>query len=92
MPEPDAVFIGGGLSEDGVIEQAWARLKPGGRMVANAVTAEGETRLLAWRERHGGEMTRLSVARLSPVGDLQGWRPLMPVTQWAGTKSVGEKS
>ena len=92
LPEPDAVFIGGGLSEDGVIEQAWARLKPGGRMVANAVTAEGETRLLAWRERHGGGMTRLSVARLSPVGDLHGWRPLMPVTQWAGTKSVGDKS
>ena len=92
LPEPDAVFIGGGLSEDGVIEQAWARLKPGGRMVANAVTAEGETRLLAWHARHGGEMIRLSVARLSPVGDLHGWRPLMPVTQWAGTKSVGDKS
>ena len=92
MPAPDAIFVGGGLSDDGVIEQAWARLKPGGRMVANAVTAEGEARLLAWHARHGGEMIRLSVARLSPVGDLHGWRPLMPVTQWAGTKSVGDKS
>ncbi len=92
LQEPDAIFIGGGLSDDGVIEQAWARLKPGGRMVANAVTAEGEARLLAWHARHGGEMVRLSVARLSPVGDLHGWRPLMPVTQWAGTKRVGDKS
>lgn len=87
LPEPDAVFIGGGLSADGVIDQAWARLKPGGRLVANAVTAEGEARLLGWHARHGGEMTRLSVARLSPVGDLHGWRPLMPVTQWYGDKS-----
>lgn len=92
LPEPDAIFIGGGLSEDGVIEQAWARLKPGGRLVANAVTAEGEAKLLAWQARHGGEMARLSVARLSPVGDLHGWRPLMPVTQWAGTKKLGHKS
>lgn len=82
LPEPDAVFIGGGLCAPGVIDSAWARLKPGGRLVANAVTAEGEAQLLAWRGKHGGELTRLSVARLSPVGELHGWRPLMPVTQY----------
>jgi precorrin-6Y C5,15-methyltransferase (decarboxylating) len=65
-----------------VIEGAWARLKTGGRLVANAVTAEGEAQLFAWRGKLGGEMARLSVARLSPVGDLHGWRPLMPVTQY----------
>lgn len=92
LPQPDAIFIGGGLNDDGVIEQAWARLKPGGRMVANAVTAEGEARLLAWHAAHGGEMARLSVARLSPVGGLHGWRPLMPVTQWAGGKKLGDRS
>lgn len=91
LAEPDAIFIGGGLSDDGVIAQAWARLRPGGRLVANAVTAEGEARLLAWHAEHGGEMTRISVVRLSPVGALHGWRPLMPVTQWAGTKMVGDK-
>jgi precorrin-6B C5,15-methyltransferase / cobalt-precorrin-6B C5,C15-methyltransferase len=82
LPDPDAVFIGGGLADAGVIEGAWARLKPGGRLVANAVTAEGEAQLLAWHSQHGGELTRLSVARLSPVGELHGWRPLMPVTQY----------
>jgi precorrin-6B C5,15-methyltransferase / cobalt-precorrin-6B C5,C15-methyltransferase len=82
LPEPDAVFIGGGLGDAGVIESAWTRLKPGGRLVANAVTAEGEAQLLAWRGKHGGELVRLSVARLSPVGDLHAWRPLMPVTQY----------
>ena len=87
LPDPDAIFIGGGLSEAGVIEQAWARLKSSGRMVANAVTAEGEAQLLAWHAKLGGEMVRLSVARLSPVGDLHGWRPLMPVTQWQVDKT-----
>ena len=61
---------------------AWARLKPGGRLVANAVTAEGEGHLFALHGKLGGDMTRLSVARLAPVGDLHGWKPLMPVTQY----------
>lgn len=82
LPEPDAVFIGGGLSDRGVVEGAWERLKPGGRLVANAVTAEGEAHLFALRGKLGGEMTRLSVARLAPVGELHGWKPLMPVTQY----------
>jgi precorrin-6Y C5,15-methyltransferase (decarboxylating) len=82
LPEPDAVFIGGGLGDRGVVEGAWQRLKPGGRLVANAVTAEGEAHLFALRGKLGGEMTRLSVARLAPVGELHGWKPLMPVTQY----------
>ena len=82
LPEPDAVFIGGGLGDAGVVEGAWERLKQGGRLVANAVTAEGEAQLFALRGKLGGEMTRLSVARLAPVGDLHGWKPLMPVTQY----------
>ena len=65
----------------------WVFHFAGGRLVANAVTAEGEAQLFAWRGKLGGEMTRLSVARLSPVGDLHGWKPLMPVTQyWADKK------
>jgi len=82
LPAPDAVFIGGGLGDRGVVEGAWERLKPGGRLVANAVTAEGEARLFPLRGKLGGEMTRLSVARLAPVGELHGWKPLMPVTQY----------
>jgi precorrin-6Y C5,15-methyltransferase (decarboxylating) len=82
LADPDAIFIGGGLGDAGVVEGAWDRLKSGGRLVANAVTAEGEAQLFAWHGKLGGEMTRISVARLSPVGDLHGWRPLMPVTQY----------
>jgi len=84
--EPDAVFIGGGVSEPGVLSAALAALKPGGRCVANAVTLEGEAALLGAFATWGGKLRRFSVERASPVGGLHGWRPAMPVTQWAWTK------
>lgn len=78
---PDAVFIGGGLSANGVWEMCWAALKPGGRLVANAVTFEGEQQLVAIHKEAGGELIRLAVSRAGPVGEFEGWRPMMPVTQ-----------
>jgi precorrin-6Y C5,15-methyltransferase (decarboxylating) len=79
---PDAVFIGGGLTEDGLFDAAWAALKPGGRLVANVVTIEGEARLAALHATHGGSLRRIAIDRLAPVGGKHGWRPAMPVTQW----------
>lgn len=87
LEAPDAVFIGGGVSSQDVIEACWAALKPGGRMVANAVTLEGEQALLAWQQREGGALSRLSVSRAEAVGPFQGWRPMMPVTHYAQTKA-----
>ncbi len=86
LPAPDAVFIGGGLSEDAVLETCWRELKVGGRLVANAVTVQSESRLAAHQEELGGTLARLSVARAEPVGPYAGWRSLMPVTQWAVRK------
>ncbi|TNE68012.1 MAG: precorrin-6y C5,15-methyltransferase (decarboxylating) subunit CbiE [Rhodobacteraceae bacterium] len=85
LPAPDAVFIGGGLTR-GVVEMALAALKPHGRLVANAVTLEGEAMLLSLRSEFGGDLSRLSVSRAKPVGSLSGWKPFMPVTQWSLTK------
>lgn len=79
---PDAVFIGGGLTEDGLFEAAWAALKPGGRLVANVVTIEGEAKLTALHAANGGSLRRIAIDRLAPVGGKHGWRPAMPVTQW----------
>jgi precorrin-6Y C5,15-methyltransferase (decarboxylating) len=87
LPAPDAVFIGGSIGKQGVIETAWSALKPGGRLVAHAVTVESELALFAGYHAHGGEVTRLSVARMQPVGGYHGWKPLMPVTQWRVLKS-----
>ena len=83
LPAPDAVFIGGGLSTPDLVEHCLNALKAGGRLVANAVTLEGEATLVACRARHGGDLTRLSISRAAPVGPFQGWRSLMPVTQWS---------
>ena len=86
LAAPEAIFVGGGASHGGMIETCWAALKPGGRLVANAVTVEGEASLAAWRARFGGELTRIAVARAEPVGPYSGWRPMMPVTQLAMIK------
>ena len=83
---PDAIFIGGGGSEDGVFEACWDALKSGGRMVVNAVTIETEQAILGWRRRHGGSLKRIAVSHLEPVGSMHGWRAAMPVTQYAVTK------
>ncbi|POO54570.1 precorrin-6y C5,15-methyltransferase (decarboxylating) subunit CbiE [Agrobacterium rosae] len=86
LPTPDAIFIGGGGSEAGVLDGAIKALKPGGRLVANAVTLEMEATLLAAQSRLGGSLIRLEVARALPVGSMHGWRAAMPVTQWAWVK------
>ena len=86
LEDPDAVFVGGGVSAVGLLSACWSRLKPGGRLVANAVTIEGEQALTAWHRDNGGALTRLAISRAEPVGGLTGWRPLMPVTQLAAVK------
>lgn len=88
LPMPDAIFIGGGGSEDGVMEAALSALRLGGRLVANAVTTEMEVLLLACQSKLGGSLTRIEIARASPVGSMTGWKPAMPVTQWTWVKPV----
>jgi len=83
---PDAIFVGGGGSDAGVMPAALAALRPGGRLVANAVTLEMEAVLLALHAERGGELTRIALSRAAPVGSMNGWRAAMPVTQWAWVK------
>ncbi|BBH64078.1 precorrin-6Y C5,15-methyltransferase [Actinoplanes sp. OR16] len=83
LPQPDTIFIGGGVTRDGVLDRCLAALRPGGRLVANAVTVESEAVLAAAYAKHGGELTRLTVQRGSPVGGFTGWRSFMPVTIWS---------
>ncbi|MEW5812341.1 MAG: precorrin-6y C5,15-methyltransferase (decarboxylating) subunit CbiE [Actinomycetota bacterium] len=85
-PSPHAVFVGGGVSVPGLIEACWEALRPGGRLVANAVTVESEAVLGQWYSRVGGTLRRYQHYRGEPVGAFTGWRPAMPVTQWSVTK------
>ncbi len=86
LRRPDAVFIGGGITGEGVFEACWQALGPGGWLVANAVTIEGEARLAELRGLHGGDLIRIQVSRAAPVGRYCGWKSLMPVTIWTATK------
>lgn len=88
LPHPDAIFIGGGGSEPGVFDAAVEALKPGGRIVANAVTLEMEAVLLSAQAKLGGSLIRIDVSRAAAVGSMQGWKPAMPVTQWTWTKGM----
>ena len=80
LEAPDAIFIGGGVTRDGVLDTCWQHLRPGGRLVANAVTLQSEMTLMDWRSRYGGELTRIHVAQAQPLGDFDTWRQALPIT------------
>jgi precorrin-6Y C5,15-methyltransferase (decarboxylating) len=86
LPAPDAVFVGGGVGRDGLLESAWSALPPGGRLVAHAITLDGEGALLALHRRLGGDLTRIAVQKAEPIGRTTAWRALAPVTQIALAK------
>ncbi len=79
---PDAVFIGGGMDQ-GLIERLWARLTPGTRLVAHSVTLESEALLLGIQARLGGDLLRIELAQVAPLGSMRGWQPARPVVQWS---------
>ncbi|WP_417812252.1 precorrin-6y C5,15-methyltransferase (decarboxylating) subunit CbiE [Thalassospira alkalitolerans] len=84
--DPDAIFIGGGITTPGLLDHCWVLLPPHGRLVANTVTLEGEEELLRFYNKNGGTLSRLSVSRLVPRGNFKGWSNLAPVTHYVGVK------
>jgi precorrin-6B C5,15-methyltransferase / cobalt-precorrin-6B C5,C15-methyltransferase len=86
LDPPDAVFVGGGVSIPGLLEACWQPLVPGGRIVANTVTLEGERRLAEMRDLHGGSLRRISIEHAGPLGSLTAWRPQLPIVQWHARK------
>lgn len=86
LPEPDAVFVGGGL-DTALLRRCWERLPSGGRLVAHSVTADSDAVLLDAFTRWAGELNRVAVEVGEPLGRFTGFRPLRTVTTWAATKS-----
>ncbi len=86
LPQPDAIFIGGGAGDDRLLDCALAALPSGGRLVVNAVTLETEAELSARCRKHGGELVRLEVSHAAPLGGFHAFRPALPVTQWSVRK------
>ena len=82
LARPDAVFVGGGLTGDGVLDRCWDALSPGGRLVAHAVTVESEALLHEWQRAVGGQLVKLALSYAGPLGTFTTWRPALPLTQW----------
>jgi precorrin-6Y C5,15-methyltransferase (decarboxylating) len=91
LPRPDAVFVGGGVTDDGVVRACWDALAAGGRLVANAVTIEGQAVLADWWRRTGGSLTRIGVERAEALGTFTTWRPALPVVQWSAGKKLSKE-
>ena len=87
LPTPDVVFVGGGLTADGVFDACWAALPTGGRFVTNAVTLESQALVMRLQKEHGGELVKIDVARTTPVGGFTGWRAAMTVVLWSVEKA-----
>ncbi len=86
LPQPQAIFVGGGASDPSLLDAAFAALPSAGRLVVNAVTLETEAELIARFKAHGGELTKIEIARADPIGGFHGWRPARPITQWSVIK------
>lgn len=82
LDAPDAVFAGGGL-DIAMFDAVWARIAPGTRLVAHAVTLETEALLGELHQRHGGELMRVEIAHAGPLGRYRSWEAARPVVQWS---------
>lgn len=78
----DTIFIGGGLSGD-LLEWLWSAMRPGARLVANAVTLESEALLAQWHGDKGGDLLRIELAEASALGRKRGWKAAFPIVQWS---------
>lgn len=89
-PAPDALFLGGSVADDAIFGACWRAMKPGGRLVANAVTLDGEAALIARQEKHGGELIRIDISRLDAIGPARALSPRRSVLQWRAVKQMEE--
>ncbi|MDP1908726.1 MAG: precorrin-6Y C5,15-methyltransferase (decarboxylating) subunit CbiT [Hyphomicrobium sp.] len=80
LPQPDAIFIGGGGAE--VIDAAYAILRNGGNLVVNAVTLETQSVLAERHARHGGRLTMIDLAQADPLAGFRVWHRARPIVQW----------
>ena len=80
-PLPDAIFIGGACSNRQVLETCWMTLRSGGRLVANAVTIEGQAVLSEWHKKLGGELINIALSYVKTIGRFRGLQPALAVMQ-----------
>jgi precorrin-6Y C5,15-methyltransferase (decarboxylating) len=89
LEAPDAVFVGGSKgSMTAIVDVALDRLRPGGRLVVNAVTLEnaGETYQAIRARGLVPEVTLLQVARAEPLAHYLRYEALNPIQIFAVTR------
>ncbi|MCE9574313.1 MAG: precorrin-6y C5,15-methyltransferase (decarboxylating) subunit CbiE [Deltaproteobacteria bacterium] len=88
LPAPDAVFIGGSKgSMTAIVDVALARLRPGGRLVVNAITLENAAEVYqALRGRDlVPDVTLVQIARAEPLARYLRYEALNPIQIFAVT-------
>lgn len=94
LEAPDAVFVGGSKGRlDAIIKRAWEQLKPGGRLVVNAITLENVSQTIqSFSELALAYDTQLvQVARSVPLaGKYHRYESLNPIHIFSCTKE-GDK-
>ncbi len=85
LPSPNAVFIGGSGGElHQILEYCWQQLKPGGRLVASAVTEQTRATLLAFTNSPlmnsiESKWNQVQISRGDTLGNQLLLRPKAPV-------------
>jgi len=94
LDDPDAVFVGGSKgSMAEIIDVAMARLRPGGRLVANAITLENAGEAYAALRRHGlvPDVMLVQVSRAEPLAHYLRYEAQNPIQIFAVTKPLSQE-
>jgi precorrin-6Y C5,15-methyltransferase (decarboxylating) len=89
LPDPDAVFVGGSKgSMAAIVDVALARLRPGGRLVVNAITLDNAAEVYQALRVRGliPEVTLVQVSRAEPLARYLRYEALGPIQIFAITR------
>ena len=95
LDAPDAVFVGGSKgSMTPIVDAALTALRPGGRLVINAITLENVTEGYAALKARGAEpeVTLVQISRGAPLAHYQRYEALNPIHILAAAKPDAEVS
>ena len=92
LPFPDKVFIGGSGGElSRIMQLAWQRLKPGGRLAASAVTEPSKAALRQFSlhvEQQPTDYLQVAISRHDTIAGQDLLRPALPVTLMCWHKAL----
>lgn len=83
--KPDAVFFGGGF-DAAMFDAIWQLISAGTRLVVHSVTLETEALLADLQRKHGGDLMRIEISHVAPLGSFRSWEASRPVVQWSLVK------